>query len=126
MAEDGETNLSWKELYDFLKSKGYDVYSLGQHKGNCDSPYLVLRNNGSNLVYNVTDRQYEILIYYPADKYSEMEEFVDGVKLSMAELLPTVSMVDDETPHYLDDDVKAYMTSIIYRAPRVAKYTYTT
>lgn len=100
------------------------MYSLGQHKGNCDSPYLVLRNNGSNLVYNVTDRQYEILIYYPYDRYSGMEEFVDSVKSSMAELLPTVSMVDDETPHYLDDDVKAYMASIIYRAPKVARYTY--
>lgn len=114
--------MNWQEIYKHLKSKGFDVYSLGQHKGLCTSPYIVLRNNGSITQYGVADRRYEILMYVPFDKYSQMEEFTESVKDAMSELFPHVKLADDEQPHYPDDDVNGYMTSIIYSAPKVARY----
>lgn len=114
--------MNWKTLYHYLKSAGFDVYSIGQHKGVCESPYIVLRNNGTNIVDSVADRHYEIMMYVPVDRYSEMEDFVESVKLNMSKLWPHVLLYEDEAPHYLDDEKKAYMTSLIYRVPKVARY----
>ena len=33
----------WQDLYDYLRSKGYEVYSPGQKDGDCLSPYLVVK-----------------------------------------------------------------------------------
>lgn len=33
----------WKDLYSFLESKGYEVYSPGQKDGECLSQYVVLK-----------------------------------------------------------------------------------
>lgn len=116
----------YKSIYRHLTSGGYDVYSMGQHRGECKTPYLVLKNRGSDLVYSVADRLYEILMYYPADRYSEFEDYIAGVKHHMAGLFPHVKMASDESEHYLDDDKKAYMSFILYRAPKIARYIYET
>lgn len=110
--------MNWKEIFKHLKESGFDVYSLGQHQGKCSEPYLVLRNNGAGIDLSMVDQEYEVLIYYPSDRYSQFEDYIEMVKQSMNSLFPAVKLVDDQQPHYPDDDVKAFMTSLIYRAPR--------
>jgi hypothetical protein len=61
-------------------------------------------------------------MYYPAARYSEFEAYIDSVKRRMAEMWPFVRLASDESDHYMDDDKQAYMSFILYRAPRVAKY----
>ncbi|MCD2492733.1 hypothetical protein LQE92_08840 [Lacrimispora sp. NSJ-141] len=112
--------MEWKTIYRHLKEAGYEVYSLGQHKGDCTSPYLVLRNNGAGLDHSVSVQEYEILLYYPVNRYSEFEGYIDGVRTCMNSLYPHVTLVDDQQPHYPDDDVKAYMTSLIYQVQKVS------
>ena len=36
------------QIYKHLKENGFDVYSIGQHKGICKSPYLVIKENGTS------------------------------------------------------------------------------
>lgn len=111
----------WKEIFQHLEQGGFDVFPLGQHKGKCESPYLVLRNNGAGHIRSIEAQEYEVLIYYPFEHYSSFEGYIGKVKDRMNELYPMVKLVDDQQPHYPDDDVQAYMTSLIYRVPRISK-----
>ena len=111
--------MDWKEIFRHLSKAGYEVYSLGQHKGICAAPYLVLRNNGASSGYSTVIQDYEILLYYPLDRYSEFEGYIDSVRKTMNELYPQVKLVDDQQPHVPDGDIKAYMTSLIYRVQKI-------
>lgn len=111
--------MNWKGIYMHLTDSGYDTYPIGGHKGECHSPYIVLRDNGAMIRQSLTCREYELLIYYPVGQYAGFEDYISGVKRTMNALFPTLRLVDDEQPHYLDDDVKAYMTSLIYECYRL-------
>lgn len=111
----------WKEIFKNLKQGGFEVYPLGQHEGICKSPYLVLRNNGASHIRSIEAQEYEVLIYYPFERYSSFEEYIDKVKIIMNGMYPGVILMEDQQPHYPDEDVKAYMTSLIYRVPKISK-----
>lgn len=106
--------MNWKTLFHYLESKGFNVFALGQHEGDCTSEYIVLRNNGILAGPGKERREYELLLYFPADRYSEFESYINRVKETMNLLFPGVQLIDQETPHYLDKEVMAYMTSLIY------------
>lgn len=106
--------MSWKEIYTHLVDSEYDTYPIGGHKGECRAPYIVLRDNGAVLRQSLTGREYELLLYYPIGRYVEFADYISSVKRTMNALFPRLRLADDEQPHYLDDDVKAYMTSLIY------------
>ena len=36
------------QIYRHLKDNGFDVYSIGQHKGICTNPYIVIKENGES------------------------------------------------------------------------------
>lgn len=112
----------WKTIYDYLKSKGFDVYALGQHEGTCKTPYIVIRNNGDG-GRGITMEQtlYELLLYYPSDFYYQFEDYIDSVKQSMNGLFPILKLVDGPSPHYLDPDVLGYMTNLTYRLIKESK-----
>lgn len=111
----------WKEIFKHLEKEGFAVYSLGQYEGICKAPYLVLRNNGTIHIRSIEAQEYEVLIYYPFERYSKIEEYIDKVKICMNELYPGVMLIEDQQPHYPNDEVKAYMTSLIYRVPKISK-----
>lgn len=104
------------ELYKYLKKKGFDVYSVGQHEGICSSPYLVIKENGESDVSGTSYIKYivEILVYYPKGSYSLMSTYTEKLKKDM-KLFSTVKRIIDPMPTILDDDKKAYMTSYYYK-----------
>lgn len=106
----------WQDMYNFLKEKGYDVYSPGQKRGECLKPYLVIKNDGSYKHANFsTDRDmYAIHCYVPRDKYSMLEPFVQKVKNDMRELYPLFMQYGQQTPSYYDDGAKAQYIVIEY------------
>lgn len=110
----------WANIYRHLKSEGVDVYSPGQHQGECISPYTVLRDAGVNRLedFSSTRALYEILCYVPQDQYSTLEPYVERVKNSMKKLYPTIVPTHFETPSFLDDTVKGHMISVQYRNNR--------
>lgn len=114
----GETQ--WKRIYRQLRAQGLDVYSPGEHKGDCVSPYVVVKTLGSNRIQNFTSvsQEYDILMYVPKHQYSTLEEFVESVKMAMKPLEPAILPMYSQTPPFYDDTVKGHMVSMQYRNSR--------
>lgn len=104
------------ELYKHLKEKGFEVYSIGQHEGICLSPYLVIKENGTNEVAgkSLVNEVVEILVYYPIGSYSLIGTYTDKLKKEMRGL-NKLRRVLDPMPTIVDDEKKAYMTSYFYK-----------
>lgn len=106
----------FEQIYKYLKLKGFDVYSIGQHEGICSDPYLVIKENGESEIAgtNLSNDVVEILIYYPIGSYSTLEDYCINLKDSMKEI-SKLRRVLNPSPTIIDDDKKAYMTSYYYR-----------
>lgn len=108
----------WQKIFLHLKKKGYEVYSPGQKRDKCQESYVVIKENGihgqeggNKIGYKLFD----IIIYHPISNYSGMEFYVENIKQSLKELKELRS-TGNETPSIIDDEVKAYTTSIEYQA----------
>lgn len=112
----------FKEIYKHLKEKGFNVYSIGQHEGICNEPYLVIKENGESEIAgtNLSNDIVEILIYYPKGNYSSLEGHLNALKRDMKEL-SKLRRIIDPSPIIIDDDKKAYMTSLYYRKIKIRK-----
>lgn len=112
----------FKEIYKHLKERGFNVYSIGQHQGVCTEPYLVIKENGESEVVgaNLSNDIIEILIYYPIGNYSLLEGQINALKHDMQELRK-LRRVLNASPTIIDDDKKAYMTSLYYRRIKTRK-----
>lgn len=107
----------WKDIFDFLESKGYEVYPPATKKEECKSPYIVLKNAGrydTNEVSSVYD-VYCLLLYIPLQSYSILEDFKEKLKQDMIGLFPMIRDMHDESEPYYDDAVKAYMIELNYK-----------
>lgn len=104
------------QIYKHLKENGFDVYSIGQHKGICKSPYIVIKENGESEIIgtSLTNDIVELLIYYPIGTYSKLNEYKQSTLYTM-KLLKGIRRVVEAMPTVIDDDKKAYMTSFTYR-----------
>ena len=104
------------QIYKHLKDNGFDVYSIGQHKGICKSPYIVIKENGESEIIgtSLTNDIVELLIYYPIGTYSKLNEYKQSTLYAM-KLLKGIRRVIEAMPTVIDDDKKAYMTSFTYR-----------
>ncbi len=105
-----------QDIFIHLKNNGFDTYWPGQHVGDCTSPYVVVKNDGSYKHANFsTDRDmYAVMCYVPRLSYSKLEPLVQDVKASMKELYPMIQPYGQQTPSYYDDTVKAHYISIEY------------
>lgn len=106
----------WQDIYSHLKSKGYEVYAPGTKVGECTSPYVVVKNDGSYKHANFsTDRdQYAIMCYVPRGQYSKLEPMVIQLKKDMKELEPMILQYGQMLPSYYDDTYKAHYITIEY------------
>lgn len=109
--------MKWADVYLHLKNKGISVYSPGQKNGICKNRYVVVKDNGTyskaesnKLGYSILD----VIIYYPMDKYSQIEGFKEQIKSYMKEL-QGIKFTGSETPVIIDTKVNAYTTSIEYQ-----------
>lgn len=104
------------QIYRHLKDNGFDVYSIGQHKGICTNPYIVIKENGESEIAgtSLTNDIVELLIYYPVGTYSKLNEYKQSILYTM-KLLKGIRRVVEPMPTIIDDDKKAYMTSFTFR-----------
>lgn len=108
------------DIYKHLKSKGFEVYFPTQKVGECKSPYVVVRDAGTNPLQNFssTITVYGVLCYVPKDRYSQLRVYTDEIKKSMLELRPMIEPLHTETPPFFDDTVDAHMTEVQYKNVR--------
>lgn len=107
----------WQDLYLFLESKGYDVYTPGQKEGECLSKYIVVKYAGSVKADMISSRRdlYDLILYVPKANYSQLESFVQQVISDMKEIEPLFMSYDNQQDtSYFDDSVKAHFVSIVY------------
>ena len=113
----------WQTIYKHLKAKGIDVYSPGQHQGECVSPYTVVKDAGLNPLSSFSSSQalYDIMCYVPQKEVSKLEPYVEQLKEVMKGLYPAIVPMNFQTASFLDDTVKGHMISIQYRNNRKIK-----
>lgn len=108
------------DIYRHLKGKGIEVYFPTQKIGECTSPYVVVRDAGTNpyMGFSTTLTTYGVMCYVPKNQYSQLRVYTDQVKEAMWELKPMIMPLNIETPPFFDETVKAHMTEVQYRNAR--------
>lgn len=107
----------WQDIHLHLKAKGHNIYSPETKTGECTSPYIVVKNDGSSkhTSFSTDVDLYAVMVYVPKQEYSKLEPLVQQVKRDMKELEPMILPYGMQTPSYYDDSVKAHMISIEYK-----------
>ena len=107
----------WQDIFTYLKKSGFDVYSPGMKTGECTSPYVVVKNDGSSkhASFSTDTDFYAVMCYVPRDAYSKLEPMIQSVKKAMKELEPMLFPCGTQSPSYYDDTYKAHMISIEYK-----------
>ncbi len=106
----------FQNIYKQLKENGFNVYSVGQHNGLCEEPYIVIREGGdipySNLqiTYSIID----IIVFYPIGRYSEVFGYVKSVREALKEI-KELKCSDEVTALVVDHEVKAYTCGVKYQ-----------
>ena len=110
----------FKKTYEHLKYSGLDVYSIGQHKGLCEKPYIVIKENGLSEISgtSLTNDIIELLVYYPVGSYTKLEEYKKLI-LSTMKSIKGFRRIIDPAPTVIDEHKKAYTTSYYYRKIKV-------
>lgn len=108
----------WQRIYKCLKSQGFEVYSPGQHKGDCLSQYVVIKSAGAFRIntFSSTQHLYSILCYVPSDQFSALEPFVTSVKAALKHMYPELIPTYNETEPFLDDTINGVMINLQYRS----------
>lgn len=106
-----------QDIYLHLKEKGFEVYFPAQKVGECLSSYVVVKDATTSqyLQYSSTVTYYDIMCYIPKDHFSDLEPFVEEVKLAMKDLIPMIKPTHSQTQSFYDDSVKGHMISIQYK-----------
>lgn len=107
----------WSDIFNHLKNSGFDVYPPGVKGGECKTPYIVVKDAGSQDILTISSKRvlYDIMLYLPRNQYSQIEPYKKRVKESMDGLFPMIRPTNTETASYFDDTVKAWMASIQYQ-----------
>lgn len=109
-----------KKIHDTLTDAGIDAYFPGRHRGDCKSPYVVVKSGGTIAEINVSSERpiYTMLCYVPSDMYSYLDVLRADVKLALKKLYPAIEYAGNETATYYDEDVKGHMLSFQYQGIR--------
>ena len=100
-----------------LKENEVEAYSPGQKTGKCNSPYVVIKDNGQKSSVESSKVGYktiDVIIFFPIDRYTQIESYRKEIKKSIKEL-KFLRATGYESPVIIDDRVKAYTTSIQYQ-----------
>ena len=110
----------YTDIFKHLSDNGIDVYSPAQKKGECEAPYVVLKDAGTTKIAGLSTTQtiYDVMCYVPKDHFTLLEKYVQKVKQVMSQLQPMIMPVFIETASFYDDSVEAHMISIQYRNNR--------
>lgn len=104
----------FKSLYEHLK-KEFKVYSLGQPKGICTEPYLMIYESdpedaGSK---SLEKSNVEIWIYYPFGEYSQVEDYIKKVENSIKKY-KKLRKIGKRSAIKVDTEMDAYFTNLSY------------
>ena len=107
------------KLLDYLHDNNIDAYFIGQHKGECISPYVVLKDSGTSGYLNNKNgvKLIDIIFYLPQNQFSRVESFRKCV-FDLLNNYKDIRYTGDETGVITDDNKKAITFSIMYENQR--------
>ncbi|MGX8125687.1 hypothetical protein ACWTV9_05510 [Clostridioides difficile] len=113
----------FKKTYKYLKEKGFEVYSIGQHQGICNNPFLVLyeKNDMQTTERNIIKELFEIWIYYPIGQYSMIKDYKEKVEESISEM-KGIKRAYEPLPIMIDDEKQAYFTRLSYYQNKIRRF----
>lgn len=107
----------WEKMNKKLLDNGIETYSPSTKVGECDSPYVVIKEDGSSKYQQLSTAidYYSVMCYVPQDSYSQLAPYVMKVQEILHELQPEIVCTNDKTPSFYDDTNKSHMISVMYR-----------
>lgn len=106
----------WQDIFNFLKSKGFNIFSPAMKTGECTEKYLVLQYGGGEkyTTFSSTKDTYTIMCFVPKNNYSELEVYKNKVMEAMKGMFPMIVPTYSVSTPYYDDTIKAHMLTIDY------------
>lgn len=115
----------WQIMFETLSNSGFEVYPPATKVGECKSPYIVLKEDGSSQINNYSSERvyYRILLYVPRNMYSQLTVLESEVrKVLDDELYPLILPTGQSDPDFYDDNYNAHMRAFFYRNNRRNKH----
>ena len=105
-----------KKIIDSLKADGFEVYPPAIKTGQCKRPYIVVKDNGSSKISDISSMYHYFLImcYVPQDNYTDLPDYVKSVENSMKKLQPEIVSTNTISGSFYDTSVNAHMQSLQY------------
>lgn len=103
-------------IYEHLENNGLNPCMVGQHKGDCEDPFIILREGTQ--IPSINSRMVgmqiiDIIIYIPINDYSALKVFREKVITAIREF-DFLRKTGTETPPIVDESKLAYTMSIEY------------
>ena len=105
-----------QEIYNHLKNKNLNPYFPGQHRGECEEPFVIVMEGTQmpSIQSNRIGQQVmDFIVFVPVNSYIAVGPYVKKIRAALKELT-YLRKTGLETPVITDDDKKAYTTSIQY------------
>lgn len=114
----------WEIIADTLTEYDITVYPPATAKGECKSPYVVLKQDGATKISGISSERvyYMVMLYVPKEKYNYLSKFETKVKKALEDIAPMVLPVGEENTDYYDDNYNAHMRYMLYRSNRRNKF----
>lgn len=106
-----------KQIFDILDPI-YPCYAIGEHQGECKSPYIVLKIDDQ--IQSVNNSQcgwqtVNIFLYAPLGDITVLDSMIKPV---MDGLKGKLEFTGNITSELIDDDKKAYTRRLKYKIPK--------
>ena len=107
------------ELFDFLTENDFDVYFIGQKKGNCTKKFIVIRDSGIiPITSNKTATQIiDIIGYVPESRNTQIIEMKKNIKEAMKDF--SARITGEESPVIPDNSNKSYSFILTYQIQKL-------
>lgn len=103
-------------LYHHLKSEGLNPYLIGQHVGECEKPFVIIKE-GTQIPSlhsrNIGQQPIDMILFLPVSSYKQVAIYRKDVIGSLKNI-KHLRKTGTETPPIVDDEKKAYTMSIEY------------
>ncbi len=96
----------------------YPCYAIGEFKGECISPYFVLKFDSQLQSVNNAKCGWQLVhvfLYAPLNDITVLDDMVTNVQTTLNGLLEFTGEI---TPELIDDTVKAYSRRLKYKIPK--------
>lgn len=106
-----------KKIFDILDPL-YPCYAIGEHKGECTEPYIVLKFDTQLASMNNGQCGWQfvhVFCYVPLGDITALDDMVIKAQEALKDKL---EFTGDITPELIEDEKKAYFRRLKYKIPK--------